>query len=279
MVPSRVVMLEALPLTPTGKLDRAALVPVVAAPPRMSVPPTEPQRPAEQLLSELWSRLLGPPGVGVHDSFFDLGGDSLLGLQMIDEANRAGLQLTPAQLFQFQTVSELARVAGTAMAAPAPERTAPGVPVTATQLADVVRVSIDSARAFGIEALTRAGLDVDAASLMTDVQIEASLRGQPTHNLGAIPRYARRVLTGVINPTPRMRVEHETPTSALLDADNAAGQLAALKAMDLAVEKAAHSGIGIVGVRRSNHFGAAGHYVWRAATRGVVVGKGAVTVK
>lgn len=269
MVPSLVHVVDALPLTPTGKVDRTALVPA-AATRQPSERHEEPRQPAEQLLTGLWRRLLRRPGIGVDDNFFDLGGDSLLGLQMIDEANRAGLHLTPAQLFQFQTVAELARASRRGNAAPPPSPTAVDAAPASRRIAGVVRVSIDSARAFGIEALTRAGLDAAAAAAMTEVQIEASLRGQPTHNLGAIPRYARRVRTGVINRAPQMRVEHETPTSALLDADNAAGQLAALHAMDLAVEKAARSGIGIVGVRHSNHFGAAGHYVWRAATQGVI---------
>jgi len=272
LVPAHVVVLDALPLTPTGKLDRAALRTAAPAPATASNQPAteraEPQRPAEQLLSELWSRLLGRTGIDLDDNFFDLGGDSLLGLQMIEEANRAGLRLTPAQLFRFQTVRELACASGAGGFSPAPGGTATGL--VASTRSDDVRVSVDSARAFGIEALTRAGLDAEAASLLTEVQIEASLRGQPTHNLGAIPRYARRVRSGVINATPRMRIEHDTPTSALLDADHAAGQLAALKAMDLAVEKAVRSGVGIVGVRRSNHFGAAGHYVWRAAAHGVI---------
>jgi LDH2 family malate/lactate/ureidoglycolate dehydrogenase len=102
------------------------------------------------------------------------------------------------------------------------------------------------------------------------VQLEASLRGQTTHNIGAIPRYARRLATNAMNARFAIRLERESTATALLDGDNGPGQLVALAAMELAMAKAKESGAGFVSVRRSNHFGAAGHYVWLAAQRGLI---------
>jgi len=111
MVPAAFVVLEQLPLTANGKIDRRSL----PAPERSccgSETP-EPQTLIEQTLAQIWADVLGLDQVGVHDNFFHLGGDSILSIQVIAKANQAGLRLTPKQLFQHQTIAELARVVGT----------------------------------------------------------------------------------------------------------------------------------------------------------------------
>jgi len=99
-------------------------------------------------------------------------------------------------------------------------------------------VSIESLRAFGCEALTRAGLSREGAEIVTEVQLEASLRGQPTHDMVSIPRYATRIATGKINPRPRMQIEHETHSTAQIDGDNGPGQWVSMVAIEGAVRKA-----------------------------------------
>ncbi|HKG21841.1 MAG TPA: SDR family NAD(P)-dependent oxidoreductase, partial [Blastocatellia bacterium] len=64
----------------------------------------------ERALAELWQEMLGIDRVGIDDNFFELGGDSVLAIQVISRANKAGIQITPQQLFQFQTIAELAYV-------------------------------------------------------------------------------------------------------------------------------------------------------------------------
>jgi LDH2 family malate/lactate/ureidoglycolate dehydrogenase len=86
----------------------------------------------------------------------------------------------------------------------------------------------------------------------------------------SIPRYARRIAAGTINAQPNIRIERETHTSAHVDGDNGPGQWVADVAMQTAIRLARKSGIGIVGVRRSNHLGAAGHYPWMAAQEGLI---------
>ncbi|XXY54893.1 amino acid adenylation domain-containing protein [Sorangium sp. So ce269] len=112
MVPSAFVVLEELPHTPYGKIDRRAL-PAPAAP---SGEAATPRTEAEAALAGIWSELLGRPAVGVQENFFELGGDSILALQVVSRARAAGLSLTPRQIFQHQTVADLAAVAAPASA-------------------------------------------------------------------------------------------------------------------------------------------------------------------
>jgi amino acid adenylation domain-containing protein/non-ribosomal peptide synthase protein (TIGR01720 family) len=116
MVPSVFMFLDTLPLTPNGKLDRRALpVPDEARAP-LEQTFVASCTPVEEKLAMIWCQVLGVKPVGVNDNFFALGGDSILSIQIIARANQAGLRLTPKQLFQHQTVAELAKVAYTAPA-------------------------------------------------------------------------------------------------------------------------------------------------------------------
>ena len=71
-----------------------------------------PRTAVEKALAEIWGRLLGIDRIGVDDNFFDLGGDSVVSIQVISQANEAGLQITPRQVFELQTIAELAQAAG-----------------------------------------------------------------------------------------------------------------------------------------------------------------------
>jgi amino acid adenylation domain-containing protein/non-ribosomal peptide synthase protein (TIGR01720 family) len=112
MIPSAFVILEALPLTRNGKVDRRAL-PAPDGRVELEVSFVAPHTPEEKVLAQIWSQVLKVEEVGIHDNFFELGGDSILNIQIITRARQAGLQLTPKQLFTHQTIAELAVVAGT----------------------------------------------------------------------------------------------------------------------------------------------------------------------
>ncbi|MFI6641777.1 amino acid adenylation domain-containing protein [Streptomyces sp. NPDC050504] len=106
MVPSAVLVLDALPLTANGKLDRKALpVPQLAAKAGKA-----PGTPREELLCKLFAEVLGLDEVGVDQSFFELGGDSIVSIQLISRARKAGLRLTPRDVFTHKTVEALAPV-------------------------------------------------------------------------------------------------------------------------------------------------------------------------
>ncbi|BAS60156.1 amino acid adenylation domain-containing protein (plasmid) [Leptolyngbya boryana NIES-2135] len=110
MVPSAFVVLEFLPLTPNGKIDRRSLpVPEIARP-NLEHTYIAPQNPVETALVGIWAEILGVAQVGIDDNFFELGGDSILSIQVVAKANQQGLRMTPKQVFQYQTIAELATV-------------------------------------------------------------------------------------------------------------------------------------------------------------------------
>ncbi|MCK7622569.1 non-ribosomal peptide synthase/polyketide synthase [Streptomyces sp. RS10V-4] len=116
LVPSLVVPLERLPLGPTGKLDRRALpAPGPATAPAAGHVP--PRTETERVLAAIWAEVLGVAHVGAEDNYFALGGDSILSIRIVSAARRAGLALTPRQLFVHQTVAALAAAAGEPRAA------------------------------------------------------------------------------------------------------------------------------------------------------------------
>ncbi|MBN7823008.1 condensation domain-containing protein, partial [Bowmanella yangjiangensis] len=122
MVPARILVLEAMPLSPNGKLDRKAL-PV----PEFSTVQADYQAPEtahERLLADIWQSVLGVAQVGREDSFFELGGDSIVSIQVVSRARQAGLQLTPKDMFQHQSLRALASVVREAVseAAQGPEQ-------------------------------------------------------------------------------------------------------------------------------------------------------------
>jgi non-ribosomal peptide synthase protein (TIGR01720 family) len=143
MVPAGFVTLDAMPLTPNGKIDRLALPPdmteIVS-----STPFTPPETPNEIALTAIMQEVLGRERIGIHDNFFELGGDSILAIQAISKANRAGLRLNPRQLFQFQTIAELAAVAGTCPVVQAEQGFVKGdVPLTPIQRHFFAETAVD----------------------------------------------------------------------------------------------------------------------------------------
>nr|UNQ78281.1 non-ribosomal peptide synthetase [Microbispora sp.] len=106
MVPL-VVVVDKLPLTPNGKLDRTALPrPDLSGQISGSPPRTD----AERRLCELFAEVLGLEQVGVDDSFFDHGGDSIMAFQLVSRGREAGLSFSPQEVFAHPTVAELARI-------------------------------------------------------------------------------------------------------------------------------------------------------------------------
>ncbi|MES1245675.1 MAG: non-ribosomal peptide synthase/polyketide synthase, partial [Acidobacteriota bacterium] len=113
MIPSAIVGLAALPVTVHGKIDRRALPePEWGGAARKAY--EAPKSAAERLLAEVWAELLRLDRVGVRDNFFELGGDSILSIQAVARAAKAGLRITARQIFEHQTIGELAAVAGRA---------------------------------------------------------------------------------------------------------------------------------------------------------------------
>jgi non-ribosomal peptide synthase protein (TIGR01720 family) len=134
MVPAAVVLLDALPVTPNGKLDRAALPAPEWARAEEEGPTVAPRDSVEETLAGIWCGVLRLDRVGVHDNFFELGGDSILSIQVISRAAQAGIRITPRQVFQHPTVADLASVADTAAAVQAEQGEVTGeAPLTPVQ--------------------------------------------------------------------------------------------------------------------------------------------------
>ncbi|MEP7122426.1 MAG: non-ribosomal peptide synthase/polyketide synthase [Byssovorax sp.] len=113
MVPSAFVLLAALPLTENGKVDRRALpAPEEGERPDLGAEFVAPTLGAEEELAKIWASVLRLPQVGVRDNFFEIGGDSILSIQIVARAQQAGFRITPRQLFQHPTIAELAEVVG-----------------------------------------------------------------------------------------------------------------------------------------------------------------------
>ncbi|MGI9308089.1 MAG: amino acid adenylation domain-containing protein, partial [Gammaproteobacteria bacterium] len=133
MVPGAFVVLDAFPLTPNGKVDRDALPSPDEQRMSTDIEFLAPRTAAEQSLADIWSSLLNVEQVGINDNFFELGGDSILSIQIIARAAQAGLTLTPKQLFQHQTIAELAKVAGSEVIAAEQDTLSGTVPLTPIQ--------------------------------------------------------------------------------------------------------------------------------------------------
>ncbi|WP_199351108.1 non-ribosomal peptide synthase/polyketide synthase [Haliangium ochraceum] len=111
MVPASLVVLDALPRTPNRKLERRALpAPTAESAPSAAVHEA-PRTAVEKLLASIWTQTLGVEEPGIHDDFFALGGDSILSIQVTARAGRAGVRITPRQVFEHPTIHELAAVA------------------------------------------------------------------------------------------------------------------------------------------------------------------------
>ena len=109
MIPSSFVELPQIPRLPNGKLNRAALhMPDLEG---VSVASSVPTNATEETLATIWKELLGQRVIGIHDNFFALGGDSIIALQVIAQAQRECIRFSPRDLFQNATIAGIAAVA------------------------------------------------------------------------------------------------------------------------------------------------------------------------
>ena len=109
MVPAHLIVLDSMPLTANGKLDRRALPQPDPEANRQQY--VAPRNELESTLAAIWCAVLNVQQVGLDDNFFELGGDSILSIQVVSRARQAGIHFSPRDLFQHQTVQTLAAVA------------------------------------------------------------------------------------------------------------------------------------------------------------------------
>ncbi|MFD6227983.1 amino acid adenylation domain-containing protein [Streptomyces sp. NPDC060232] len=122
MIPASVTVLDALPLTVNGKVDRSALPDPDRAAPGAPGRHVEPRTPQEELFAGVWTQVLGVAGIGVHDDFFHLGGDSIRAVQLAGALHDRGWQVSLRDVFNAPTVAELLPLARPVAADPAADR-------------------------------------------------------------------------------------------------------------------------------------------------------------
>ena len=119
-------------------------------------------------------------------------------------------------------------------------------------------------RDFTNNVFLKMGCSAEDADLATTVLVSADLRGIDSHGVARLIGYVRLWDADRINPTPKITVPHQTPSTAVVDGDSGLGLVVAPKAMEIAIEKAKNVGSGWVSVKNSNHYGIAGYHAMMA---------------
>ncbi len=132
------------------------------------------------------------------------------------------------------------------------------------------KVARHDLESFTARVLVHHGASEKEASITARVLVSADLRGIPSHGVARLGRYVTGLAEGYIRPGVEPTVEEPAPAIGVIDAHDGIGQVVSDMAMDMAIEKAKHSGVGIVTVRNSNHYGIAGYYVLKAVEQRMI---------
>ncbi|MEV7194404.1 amino acid adenylation domain-containing protein [Streptomyces sp. NPDC093510] len=251
MVPATVVVLDALPLTVNGKLDRSAL----PAPELAVRGGRDPHTPVEAALCDLFAETLGTERAGAEDSFFALGGDSISSMMLVSGARRAGLAITARQVFEHRTPAALALVAvpsDTANAGGGDSGTGE-VPLTPVMHELLDRVGVDAVGRVVQSAVLEAPADVRTETLADAVRavvdhhdaLRARLVTEPERRLvvsapGTVPAasFVRRFDATGTAPEDLPRVIAEETRAAVERLDPRAGVMLQAVWLDLGPDTA-----------------------------------------
>ncbi|GAB2776620.1 non-ribosomal peptide synthetase [Streptomyces chlorus] len=186
MVPSTFTVLDALPMTVSGKVDRRALPAPDLDGGERDKEFVAPRTPQEETLARIWAEVLGVRRVGVTDNFFELGGDSILSIQAVSRARAAGLDLTSRDVFRHQTVADLAAAASPRTAdVPAPRRPREEGPAPLTPVQEWFFATHGPLRHFSMSMLLDLPHDLDEPAL------ERALEALVAHHPALRTRFVR----------------------------------------------------------------------------------------
>lgn len=115
-------------------------------------------------------------------------------------------------------------------------------------------------RSIVIEILSRMGVSIEDAEIVAEVTLDADMKGFTSHGLGRFPQYVKGLKFGTIKTQADIEIVNETVSTALLNGNHRFGHVVTYYGMEIAMEKARETGIGMVGLHDTNHFGAAGYY-------------------
>jgi len=133
-----------------------------------------------------------------------------------------------------------------------------------------MRVGAEKIREQLVAVLTSWGMSAEHAAVTAEMMVETDLRGVDSHGISMLPSYDKEFRAGRLNMRPQWKVVRDRPSMARIDADRSLGHPVSAHAMNLAVDKCLATGVGVVAVFNSHHFGAAGCYAKIAADRGVI---------
>lgn len=137
-------------------------------------------------------------------------------------------------------------------------------------VADIKTISEEALTVLCVRILRRLGVPEKDAETCARIQVEADLRGVHSHGARGIVNYARQIQQGDIDPVTAISTVRDTAACAHIDGGGGLGQVVAHHANNVAIDKARASGVGLVLVRNSNHYGAAGYYAAQAARAGTI---------
>jgi L-2-hydroxycarboxylate dehydrogenase (NAD+) len=123
-----------------------------------------------------------------------------------------------------------------------------------------MNITAEQERSIILEILTRMNVKKEHAEIVADATLDANLKGFSSHGIGRFNQYVKGIKLGTIRTDKDIEIETETPAMALINGNHIFGHVVAYKAMELAIQKAKESGIAVIGVHDSNHFGVAGYY-------------------
>jgi LDH2 family malate/lactate/ureidoglycolate dehydrogenase len=132
------------------------------------------------------------------------------------------------------------------------------------------KVKYDGLKKLCILVFNKFGFNEQEGETITNVLLLSDLFGIESHGIQRLIKYYSEIKSGLINIHSEMKIINETPVAAVIDAQGGMGQLVGKKAMNMAIEKAQTSGIGMVVVRNSNHYGIAGYYAKMAEEKNLL---------
>ena len=137
-------------------------------------------------------------------------------------------------------------------------------------MANSIKYSYETLKKFCTDAFMRFGFTEAESDIIVDVLLTSDLYGIESHGMQRLVRYHKGIEKGLIKPKAQPEIVFETPVSAVIEGNDGMGQLLGYKAMNIAIEKAKKTGMAVVTVRNSNHYGIAGYYAKMACKEGLI---------
>ncbi len=137
-------------------------------------------------------------------------------------------------------------------------------------MANSIKYSYEQLKTFCTDAFMKFGFSKEESDIIVDVLLTSDLYGIESHGMQRLVRYHKGIEKGLIKPDAKPEIVFETPVSAVIEGNDGMGQLLGHKAMNIAIQKAKKSGMAIVTVRNSNHYGIAGYYAKMACREGLI---------